>query len=64
MARLILCLCILLVSFPAWAKTVTDVFGRAVEVPDKVERVIGIGSSLSFVTYLGAQEMIAGVEDM
>lgn len=64
MARLILCLCVLVLSFPAWAKTVTDVFGRTVEVPDKVERVIGIGSSLSFVTYLGAQEMIAGVEDM
>lgn len=64
MARLIICLFALLLAPAAWAKTVTDVFGRTVNVPDRVERVISIGSSMAFVTYLRAQNLAVGVEDV
>ncbi|MDR2442414.1 MAG: ABC transporter substrate-binding protein [Deltaproteobacteria bacterium] len=48
----------------AWAITVTDVFDRQVEVPDKVERVIALGGSMMFLTYLGAVDMAVGVEEI
>ena len=54
-------ICVTAVS--AFAGTVTDALGRKVEVPDKVERIVALGSSMSFVTYLRAQKLVAGVED-
>lgn len=52
----------------AWAKggskQVTDAFGRIVDVPLKVERLVALGSSMAFVTYLGAQNLAVGVEDI
>ncbi|QAR32162.1 ABC transporter substrate-binding protein [Geovibrio thiophilus] len=64
MARLIICLVALLLASQSWAKTVTDIFGRTVTVPDNVERIIALGSSMSFVTYLHAQKLAVGVEDV
>jgi len=64
---LALCCCIwfgLLWPGAAQARTLVDVFGRAVDVPDRVERLLALGSSMSFVTYLRAQDMAVGVEDM
>ncbi|MDR2368937.1 MAG: ABC transporter substrate-binding protein [Deltaproteobacteria bacterium] len=42
----------------------TDVFDRKIEVPDKVERVIALGGSMMFLTYLGAAGMAVGVEEI
>lgn len=50
--------------FSAQAKTVTDMQGRKVTVPDRVERLIALGSSMSFVTYMKAQNLAVGVEDI
>lgn len=47
----------------AQAKTITDIFGRKVDVPDRVERIVALGSTMSFVTYLKAQNLAVGVED-
>ena len=45
-------------------RTVTDLAGREVSVPDKVERLIALGpGSLRLVAYLGATDRIVGIED-
>jgi iron complex transport system substrate-binding protein len=36
--------------------------GREVEVPDKVERVVALGTALSFLTYLDAYDLAVAVE--
>ncbi|MBP2173145.1 ABC transporter substrate-binding protein [Methanococcus voltae] len=41
---------------------ITDMAGRIVKVPKKVNRVIGLGSSLREVIYLGAKDKVVGVE--
>ncbi len=64
MARLAAVLLIFCAFFSAQAKTVTDMQGRKVTVPDKVERLIALGSSMSFVTYMKAQNLAVGVEDI
>jgi len=64
MARLAVVLLVLCAVFSAQAKTVTDVQGRRVDVPDRVERLIALGSSMSFVTYMKAQHLAVGVEDI
>ena len=48
----------------ARARTLVDVFGRQVEAPDRVERLVALGSSMSYVTYLGAQDLAVGIEDI
>lgn len=43
---------------------VTDMLGRSVEVPEKVERVVAIGpGALRLITYLNASNLVVGVED-
>jgi len=51
-------------ALPAQARTLTDVFDRRVEVPDTVRRLVALGSSMAYVTYLGAQDLAVGVEDI
>lgn len=44
--------------------TVTDMFGRSVEVPKGADRVIAAGTAaLRFVTYLNGSSMVIGVEE-
>ena len=66
LSLLLLALALLTGAAPAGARPVTDVMGRVVEVPEpqNVRRVIALGSSMAFVTYLGAQDRIVGVEDI
>jgi len=43
---------------------VTDMLGRKVKVPERVERVVAIGpGALRLVVYLNASDMVVGVED-
>jgi len=43
---------------------VTDMLGRTVEVPEKVERVVAVGpGALRLIVYLNATDMVVGVED-
>lgn len=60
---LVCCLCFG-AALPAQARTLADVFGRRVEAPDKVERLLALGSSMCFVSYLRAQGLAVGVEDI
>jgi len=44
--------------------TVTDAMGREVEVPEKVESVVCVGvGALRYTCYVGAQDLVVGVED-
>ncbi len=43
---------------------VTDMLGRTVEVPEKVERVVAVGpGALRLIVYLNTTDMVVGVED-
>ncbi len=45
--------------------TVTDMAGRTVKVPARVERVVGIGAgALRLIVYLDAVDKVVGVEDI
>ena len=45
-------------------KTVSDSAGREVEVPESVEKVVCIGvGTLRYTCYMGAEDMVTGVED-
>lgn len=44
------------------AKTITDASGRSLEVPERVNRLIALGSSMAFVSYLNARDIVVGVE--
>lgn len=46
------------------AKTLTDAYGREVEVPAQVERVATVGSGARFVVYAGAQDKLVAATDM
>lgn len=43
---------------------IKDAFNREVQVPKRVNRIIAIGSSMAFVSYLKAQDRVVGVEDI
>lgn len=45
-------------------KTITDAYGRTVEVPANVERVATVGSGARFVVYAGAQDKLVAVTEM
>ncbi len=48
----------------AGGKTISDAFGRKVEIPSEVRRVVALGSSMAFITYLEGQDLVVGVEDI
>lgn len=50
------------VSMAAETLTVTDMLGRKITVPAKAERVIPLGSSMSYVSFLKAQDTVIGIE--
>lgn len=67
--KLVCCLWALMLTSTALAqeiRTVTDALGRKVDLPpaQTIERVLALGGSMAFVTYLGAQNLVVGVEDM
>lgn len=45
-------------------RTITDGAGRQVEVPEKVESIVCVGvGALRYTCYMGAQDLVVGVED-
>ena len=45
-------------------RTITDGAGRQVEVPEKLESIVCVGvGALRYTCYVGAQELVTGVED-
>lgn len=44
------------------ARTVTDLQNRTEIIPDKIERIVALRSSLSMVCYLGLADRVVGVE--
>ncbi|NLZ38585.1 MAG: iron ABC transporter substrate-binding protein [Firmicutes bacterium] len=54
------------VSTPSSGETriVTDVFGRQVEIPQKVETIAAIGGAARILTYAGCADKLVGVTDM
>lgn len=60
----VLTLCAAMVMSTVNAKTITDAYGRTVEVPDRIERIACTGNgALRIITYLEAQHMLAGIEE-
>nr|WP_320012199.1 iron ABC transporter substrate-binding protein [uncultured Desulfobulbus sp.] len=50
---------------PTYARTIIDTLGRAVEIPEHVERVICSGAGcLRLLTYLQAQDLVVAVDDI
>ena len=46
------------------SRTITDGAGRQVEVPERVESIVCVGvGALRYTCYMGAAELVAGVED-
>lgn len=74
--KLILLFVLLMLSATVWPeaalaeqagfRTVIDAMGRKVEVPpaDHIQRVLALGGSMAFVTFMGAQDRVVGVEDL
>ncbi|WP_415715421.1 iron ABC transporter substrate-binding protein [Maridesulfovibrio sp.] len=61
---LLISMCIALPAFGE-NRTITDMAGRKVEIPEKVERVICSGPGcLRYLTYLQGQNMIVGVDSI
>ena len=45
-------------------RTITDSLGRQVEVPEKVESIVCVGvGALRYSCYVGAADLVIGVED-
>ena len=71
MAKILIILTILFSFTPlevtsAGAYEIKDSLGRHVDIPDAVaiHRLVALGSSMAFVTYLNAQDLVVGVEDL
>ena len=45
-------------------RTVTDILGRKVEIPAKVERIIGLSSASRFIVYAGAADKVVGLSEL
>ena len=65
----VMCVCILAgcgikVSSNGNTRTITDSAGREVEVPEKVESIVCVGvGALRYTCYVGAADLVVGVED-
>ena len=71
MAKVLIILATLLVFAPLGASysdahEITDSLARRVNVPDSgsIHRLVALGSSMAFITYLNAQTLVVGVEDL
>lgn len=53
------------VQAPAPPRILTDALGRTVRLPpaEHIRRLVALGSSMAFITYLNAQNLVVGVED-
>ena len=58
----IVCLLFLFSASSLAARTITDLGGRAMEVPDKIERIVALRGALSLVCYLNLADRVVGVE--
>lgn len=48
----------------AGTRVVTDIYGRQVKIPEKVESIAALGGAARFVTYAGCADKLVGVTDM
>ena len=53
------------VQTAAPTRVLTDALGRTVHLPpaNHIRRLVALGSSMAFITYLNAQDLVVGVED-
>jgi iron complex transport system substrate-binding protein len=49
---------------PTKMRTVTDLFGRQVQVPEEVKTIAAIGGAARLLTYAGCADKLVGVTDM
>ncbi|MBN2653492.1 MAG: iron ABC transporter substrate-binding protein [Nitrospirae bacterium] len=56
--------CLLVQPSAAIVLTVKDMAGRSVVLPQKVDRVVGLGGALRFLVYLDALDKVTGVEEV
>ncbi|MDD3169762.1 MAG: iron ABC transporter substrate-binding protein, partial [Eubacteriales bacterium] len=48
----------------AESRTITDVYGRQIELPEKIETIAAIGGAARILTYAGCADKLIGVTDM
>lgn len=49
---------------PGGTRTISDAQGRQVEIPERVERIVCVGvGALRYTCYMGAEDLVVGVED-
>lgn len=51
-------------SAEAGKREVTDIYGRQVKIPEKVESIAALGGAARFITYAGCADKLVGVTDM
>lgn len=51
-------------SAEAGKRIVTDIYGRQIEIPEKVESIAAIGAAARFITYAGCADKLIGVTDL
>ena len=61
-ALLIWAMLIILFAVPAMGRTITDLAGKTVTVPESVEKIIALRGALSIVCYLNLSDKVVGVE--
>ncbi len=59
---LIWAMLIILFAVPAMSRTITDLTGRTVTIPDSVDKIIALRGALSIVCYLNLSDKVVGVE--
>ncbi len=55
-------LCIAINSIANEMVKITDMLGRELSIPNRIERIIPLGSALRFITYMQCVEKVAGIE--
>ncbi|NLW64878.1 MAG: iron ABC transporter substrate-binding protein [Clostridiales bacterium] len=48
----------------AGTRTITDMLGREVEIPETIENVVAIGATARMLTYAGCADKIVGITDL
>lgn len=64
MAKLKLFLLLLLINVCAYSMSIQDVLGREVIISKPVKKIVALGTSLSYITYLNAIDKVVGIESI
>lgn len=64
MGKLKIFILLSLLNISAYSMTITDILGRTVTINKPVNKIIALGTSLSYVTYLNSVDKVIGIEEI